>query len=449
MSKVLVIDDNSAVCEAIRHLLALNDIDSIYALTPQAGLKYLREDEDIDLVIQDMNFSEDTTSGCEGELLYRSIRSLQADIPVMLMTSWTQVEAAVALVKGGAADYFSKPWDNNKLLLSVKNFLELRELQREKQKKEQALMDSRMGLQKKYDLCGLVYFSESMHRLVDIATRIAASSASVIISGPNGSGKKKIAEIIQKNSRRNKQAFIRVNIAALPRESMEAELFGAELGTFPDANKNRVGLLERAHAGTVFLDEIDKLSLEAQVKLLNLLQTGELERQGSNEIVKVDVRVISATNADLKQVIEAGGFREDLFYRLNVIELELPALKQRREDILPLIFHFLGSVYSLAPDAPKALQNYDWPGNVSELENCVERAKLLAADKELHISDFSIDVRKNKRAASPVFVEPSKDIIEAALELSGGVVSVAARQLGLSRQALYRRMERYDLHKNN
>ena len=444
MQRVLVIDDNPDVGKALQVLLRLHDIDSLFVLTPQAGMDALQRDPDIALVIQDMNFSEDTTSGAEGRELFHSIRQLRPELPVVLLTAWTQLEVAVELVKQGAADYLAKPWDDVKLLANVQNLLELQALRQAQACQRSARIQSRETLAAHADLCGLVYQSDAMQALVTLAVKIANTDVPVLITGPNGAGKEKVAQIVQRNSRRRHQAFVCVNLGALPGDLLEAELFGADPGAYTGLNKTRIGRFEAADGGTLFLDELANLSAEGQAKLLRVLQCGEFQRLGSSETRRVDVRVISATNADLQGAVFAGRFREDLYYRLNVIELAVPPLSERREDVLPLLHHFLGTAGEIEPACVRALQAYEWPGNIRQLENACKRASILRAQGDFCLAHFGIDVAASAPRGRPV-VEPSRQMIEQALAANAWVIAKAARQLGLSRQALYRRMEQYDI----
>ena len=445
MSKVLLIDDNQAILEALDLLLSLHDIETCKAQSPQAGLALLDNDNAISLVIQDMNFSEDTTSGEEGEGLFFAIRERSPDIPIILMTAWSYLETAVNLVKNGAADYIAKPWDDKKLLASVQNLLELSELQTYKQQQAQDLDASKRELAAHADLCSLVYQSSLMQNLVAMTVKVARTDAAILITGPNGSGKEKIAEIVQSNSDVKHGPFIKVNVGALPNELIEAELFGAEAGAYTGSKKTRIGRFEAADGGTLFLDELGNLSASGQAKLLRVLQTGEFERLGSSDTRRCKVRVISATNADLLKAIETGEFREDLYYRLNLIELKLPPLIDRPDDILPLVNHFIGSEFSIEPTALRTLHAYAWPGNVRELENACQRAMILSPDKTLKLEHFCIPVDVSKVPQKRYLVEPSKAMLEQALADNRGVVSQAARQMGLSRQAFYRRMEKHKM----
>lgn len=444
MQTVLVVDDNAAVRTALEMLFSLHDLEVVAAADADEGLAAL-DAHSIDLVVQDMNFSQDTTSGEEGIDLFRRLREKEPDLPVILLTAWTDLETAVELVKAGAADYLAKPWDDIKLVTTARNLLELREASQRSAQLLASRTASRRKLAESFDLCGIVYESEAMHELVTLATRIAHADVPVLITGPNGAGKEKLAEIVQANSGLRDRPFVKVNVGALPADLMESELFGAEAGAYTGAKSAREGRFEAADGGTLFLDEIGNLSLDGQAKLLRVLQTGEFERLGSSETRHVNVRVISATNADLPAAVREGTFREDLFYRLNVIQLELPPLIERKEDVLPLALHFMEPDCALTPEAEVALTRHAWPGNVRELQNSLRRACLLAGAERIRAEDLQLtaavatDVKPGH--------EPDKAQILTALEQARGVVARAARNLGMSRQALYRRMEKFGISK--
>ncbi|MDZ4811896.1 MAG: sigma-54 dependent transcriptional regulator [Pseudomonadota bacterium] len=442
MPTVLLIDDNAGVIDALALLLSLHDIDALRASTPGSGLALLA-DSAVDLVIQDMNFSADTTSGAEGETLFRKIRTLYPDMPVVLLTAWTHLSTAVELVRAGAADYQAKPWDDRKLVATVRNLLELGEANRAMTRNRESDRSLRRAL-KTFDLRGYLFADAATARAVHLACQVARADVPVLITGPNGAGKEGIASIVQANSGVCAGPFITVNCGALPSELIEAELFGAEAGAYTGANKAREGKFEAADGGTLFLDEIGNLPLAGQMKLLRVLETGRFTRLGANREREVKVRVISATNADLRTMIRQGRFREDLYYRLNLIEIVLPPLAERSADILPLAEHFLGGDKRLADDARAALLRHHWPGNVRELKNTISRARLLAPGDELHASDLGLCSAPVALAPGNAFdrAEPDRDAIEAALTSAQGVVAQAAAELGLSRQALYRRMER-------
>ena len=436
MPTVLVIDDNPAVATALEVLFSLHELRTIAADSPAAGLALL-ECEPVDVVIQDMNFRADTTSGAEGAALFRSIHQRHPELPVILLTAWTQLEAAVELVKAGAADYLAKPWDDAKLVTTVHNLLELSQTRQELARRKSGDHRRRGELERRYDLCGAVFADPAMEQVIALACQVARADVPVLISGPNGSGKEKIAEIIQANSAVRGGPFVTLNCGALPSELIEAELFGAEPGAYTGATRAREGKFEAADKGTLFLDEIGNLSQTGQMKLLRVLETGRFERLGSNKELQVKVRVISATNADLAAMIRAGAFREDLYYRLNTIELRVPPLCERADDILPLATHFLSAGKRFAPDAREALRRHAWPGNVRELKNALARAELLATGDELTATDLALP-----GPAPAADVELDRGTIEAALARAGGVIAQAAAELGLSRQALYRRMEK-------
>ncbi len=447
MPTVLVIDDNPSVATALEVLFSLQDIDTLRALSPEQGLALL-ESNDVDLVLQDMNFTADTTSGEEGVALFREIRRRHPDLPLILLTAWTHLDAAVDLVKAGAADYLAKPWDDRRLLTAVENLIELGQASRALRQRVQREQRQRRELERQYDLRGVVWGDPATERVIALACQVARADVPVLITGPNGAGKERIAEIIQANSAVKDGPFVTLNCGALPSELIEAELFGADAGAYTGATKAREGKFAAADGGTLFLDEIGNLPLAGQMKLLRVLETGRFERLGSNRERQVKVRVISATNADIAAMIRAGTFREDLYYRLNLIELRLPPLAERPGDILPLADHFLAGGKPLGDAARALLLRHAWPGNVRELKNTMQRASLLAASERIAPVDLGIAVN----AASPppatpatTEAEPDREAIEAALARAGNVVAQAAAELGLSRQALYRRMERLGL----
>ncbi len=436
MPTVLVIDDNPAVATALEVLFSLRELRTLRAESPAAGLALLAR-EPVDVVIQDMNFRADTTSGEEGAKLFHAIRERCPDLPVILLTAWTQLEAAVQLVKAGAADYVAKPWDDTKLLTTVQNLVELAATRRELARRRADESRRKSELAQRYDLRDAVFADPAMERVIALACQVARADVPVLISGPNGAGKEKIAEIVQANSKVRSGPFVTLNCGALPSELIEAELFGAEVGAYTGATRAREGKFESADGGTLFLDEIGNLSLNGQMKLLRVLETGRFERLGSNKERHVSVRVISATNADLHAMIRAGTFREDLYYRLNTIEIHVPPLAERPDDILPLARHFLADDKKLSADAREALRKYSWPGNVRELKNSLQRAALLATGPEITAADLALQA-----TAPPPVEELDRATIEAALARVGGVVAQAAAELGLSRQALYRRMDK-------
>ena len=429
MPQILVVDDNPDILEALEMLLSLHGYQVLTADNEKQAILTVSH-QNIDLVIQDMNFAQGITSGKEGESLFNAIKAINSNIPIILITAWTQLETAVALVKAGATDYLQKPWDDIKLLSLIDKYTQ-------QSKAQHSTFKS--GVLHPNNSEKLIYASAEMADLIAQAEKVAASQVNVLISGANGAGKEKLADYIHQHSSRHQQDFIKVNMGALPHELMEAELFGAEKGAFTGANQARIGRFEAANAGTLFLDEIANLSLSGQMKLLRVLQTGEFERLGSNITQKVDVRVLSATNADLKLAVQEGNFREDLYYRLNVIELHLPELTSRKADIVVLAEHFIGNDFSLSEEAKQALTQYNWPGNVRELQNACKRALVFAASEMLTAQDFQLTANQ----ARPE--QDEKAHIEQVLIKHKGVIKHSALELGLSRQALYRRIEKHQI----
>ncbi|MEI2456790.1 MULTISPECIES: sigma-54-dependent transcriptional regulator [Lysobacter] len=452
MRTVLVIDDNPAVATALDLLFGLREIRVIAAQSPEEGLALLAR-EDVGLVLQDMNFSADTTSGQEGVALFRAIRTRHPDLPIILLTAWTHLDIAVDLAKAGAADYLAKPWDDQKLLASVENLLELGASTREVSRLHEQRRKRHRDLEARFDLRGLVFGSERLAAVIELAGQVARADVPVLITGPNGAGKEKIAEIVQANSAVKSGPFVTLNCGAMPTELIEAELFGADAGAYTGANRSREGKFEAADGGTLFLDEIGNLPPAGQMKLLRVLETGRFERLGSNRERQVSVRVISATNADLPAMIRDGRFREDLYYRLNTIQIDIPPLAERRDDVLPLARHFLqanplGSGKRLGEDAEQALLAHAWPGNVRELRNTLQRAALLARSQIIGATDLGLPLPASGATGNGAADEPDRAAIEAALERAGGVLAQAASELGLSRQALYRRLDRLGIRRD-
>ncbi|MDY6925757.1 MAG: sigma-54 dependent transcriptional regulator [Pseudomonadota bacterium] len=442
MDKILLVDDNPAVLDALSLLLEIHGYTVVTATNPMAARQIVNY-QAISLVIQDMNFSADTTSGEEGKQLFNDLRELNPHLPVILITAWTELEQAVELVKAGAADYIAKPWDDQKLVNTVANLIELgktRSQSAQLAKQQSAFLDAREAAAR----VGLVYQSAAMQRLTDMAIQVAKSDISVLITGPNGSGKEKIAQLIQACSGLKDKPFISINAGALPPDLMEAELFGAEPGAYTGAQKVRIGRFEAADGGTLFLDEIGNLSPAGQMKLLRVLQTGEFERLGSVQTRRVNVRVVSATNADLTTDIRQGRFREDLYYRLNAIELRLPPLSERPDDVMPLIQHFLPG-REIGLDVQKALADYPWPGNVRELENACKRVAVLKPDGEISLDDFALTGSTTVTNTTPNTAEPSRQALEFAIEKHEGVIARVAKEFGMSRQSLYRRLKKFGI----
>ena len=448
--RVLVVDDQRAVVDALGVLFDLEEIPWVSASDPDEALE-IASSETLGAVVQDMNFEPDETSGARGVELFRRMREEDPDLPVVLITAWASLETAVELVRDGAVDYVQKPWDDDKLVATIRNLLRMRRLVLENEELRREVRRSRAELAEDYELCDIVYASEAMHRVVSMAVNVADSDAPVLVTGPSGAGKELIAEILQANSPRREGPFVKVNIGAIPEELMEAELFGAEAGAYTGLRSRRIGHFETADGGTLFLDEVDTLSLSGQVKLLRVLQSGEFQRLGSSRTLRADVRVLSASNARLDVAVEEGRFRDDLFYRLNVVELRVPALAERPDDVLPLARHFLsrfaaerGEPLRYSAEAEGALRRYDWPGNVRELENRVRRASLVAPGSEIAEADLGLGAAEGSEVPQDLSEDEmvQRERLLSVLEEEQGVVTKAAERLGISRQALYRRMDK-------
>ena len=434
---VLVADDSEAVRTAFQVLLSLHGARVLGASSPAEALATVRSQE-VDLVIQDMNFRREATSGEEGIALFRELRALHPDVPVILLTAWTHLETAVDLVKAGAADYIAKPWDDARLLTTVRNLLELRAAVEENVATRARRAEARAQLAERYDLRGPgIRERGPAHRRLDGraggACRCSGADHRAQRRRQGSAGRHRARQLGTQD-----QPYVKVNAGALPDQLIEAELFGTEAGAFTGA-KARAGRFEAADGGTLFLDEIGNLPPAGQAKLLRVLQTGEYERLGSNTTRRANVRVVAATNIPLRDAMREGRFREDLYYRLSVIELSLPPLAERRDDILPLARAFLNAGNRLTADAERALLHHSWPGNVRELRNVLQRAALLAGVSPITAATLNLPAVLPARSDEPVL---DRATIERVLNESGHVVAQAARQLGMSRQALYRRMEK-------
>ena len=447
--RVLVADDQPDVIEALRILLKGEGFGIETASSP-AGILAGVEGSDFDAVLMDLNYTRDTTSGEEGFDVLSRLRSFDSNLPVIVMTAWGSVDGAVEAMRRGARDYVEKPWDNERLLRTLRTQIELRRAL----KRSQKLEDANRLLQRK-DLPDFIAESKAMHPLLHVMERVGPSDANVLIMGEHGTGKEVVARWLHAVSDRAKSSLVAVNAGGFSEGVFESELFGHVKGAFTDAKSDRVGCFELADGGTLFLDEIANISLQQQSKLLRVLETGEIQRVGSSKVRKVDVRLLSATNANLEEAVAEGDFREDLLYRLNTVELRLPPLRERLDDIPLLASHFLrklGERYGKPLDgfhdqAMSALLAHPWPGNVRELEHAIERAILMAQASHIAAEDLGLHRRSEKGVAmeSLTLDEAERMLIVRALDRNQGNVSKAADDLGLSRSALYRRLQRYDL----
>ncbi|HJQ66244.1 MAG TPA: sigma-54 dependent transcriptional regulator [Gemmatimonadales bacterium] len=448
-SRPLVADDDAAILEALR-LLLRGEGFTVETATSPGGVLAAVESRDFDALLIDMNYTRDTTGGIEGLDLLSRLQRLDATLPVLVMTAWGSIEGAVEAMRRGARDYIEKPWDNARLLRQLHTQIELGRAIRTSQR-----LESENRTLRRDGAPELVATSPAMQPVLRLMERVGPSDANALITGEHGTGKEVVARWLHAASTRSSRPLVTVNLSGLAEGVFESELFGHMRGAFTDAKTDRVGRFELADAGTLFLDEIANLTMAQQSKLLRVLQTGELERVGSSKTRRVDVRVLSATNADLGNEVQAGRFREDLLFRINTIEIRLPPLRERREDIPLLAAHFLGEyaaryrkpVAKFHPDAMQALLVYGWPGNVRELAHALERAVLLAEGDTVRPIDLNLRPPGDgpARLEDLSLEEVERVLIQKALGRSDGNVSAAAKALGLSRSALYRRLQRHGL----
>jgi len=447
--RVLVADDQPHILEAVELLLAPQGIHVDSVRSPQLALEALGQSE-YDVLLIDLNYTRDTTSGQEGLDLLARIQEMDSRLPVIVMTAWGNIDLAVESMKRGARDFIQKPWENERLVSLVKVHAELHQALRRARQLE---LENR--LLRAEGMPEFVAGAPAMAPVLELIAQVGPSDANVLITGEHGTGKEIVAKLLHAASPRARMPLVAVNAGGLPEGTFESEIFGHVKGAFTDARSDRIGRFELANNGTLFLDEIANVPLRQQAKLLRVLETGELERVGSSQTRRVDVRVLSATNSQLHEEVSAGNFREDLLFRLNTVEIHLPALRDRREDIPLLAMHFLNrsraryrkKVAGFAPAAMQQMMQYPWPGNVRELEHTVERAILLCRGDEIDPSNLAIT---GARSPAPSFDNMSIDEVEAllvrkVLRRCEGNISQAAEALGLSRAALYRRIEKYGL----
>ena len=445
--RVLVADDQPDVVEALRLLLKGEGYEIETASSP-AGVLAAVESRDLDVVLMDLNYARDTTSGQEGLDLLGRLRNADEALPVVVMTAWGSVSLAVEAMRRGARDFVEKPWDNERLLSILRTQTELgRALRRTKRLEAQTRpqADGRPPL---------IAQSAAMQPILQVIARVGPSDANVLISGENGTGKGLVARALHAASSRANRPLVTINAGGVSEGVFESELFGHVKGAFTDARQDRIGRFEMADGSSLFLDEIANVPLSQQQKLLRVLERGEFERLGSSTTRKADVRLISATNADIDAEIAAGRFRQDLLFRLNTIEIALPPLRDRREDIPALASHFLAlhaarcrkTVIGFEPAALQVMADYSWPGNVRELEHAVERAVLMTQADRVGVLDLALRTgRESPNRLDDMSIEEVEAfLIKKALARHGNVTH-AARALGLSRSALYRRLERYGL----
>ena len=445
--RILIADDQPDVLEAVRFLAKAEGYQAVAVNSPAAVMRAL-ETQDFDAVLIDLNYTRDTTSGQEGLDLLSRIQAQDSSLPVIVMTAWGSVDLAVEAMRRGARDFVQKPWENARLTAILRTQFELGQALRTGQR-----LEAENRILRSDKLPALVAESAAMQPVLQVISRVGPSDANVLITGENGAGKSLVAQMLHGVSHRAVRAMVTVNAGGLSEGIFESELFGHVKGAFTDARSDRVGRFELADGGTLFLDEIANISPSMQAKLLRAIESGEFERVGSSRTRKVDVRVLSATNADLGAEVSGGRFRQDLLFRLNTIEIRLPALRERREDIPPLAAHFLRQhaeryrkrIAGFDEPALKALLAHTWPGNVRELDHAVERGVLMAQGETIRPADLGL--RSGREAAARLedmsLEEVEALLIQKAMSRFNGNVSHAASALGLSRSALYRRLQRY------
>ena len=447
MSKpqILVVDDNPEIRLSAAFILEDQGFSVLEAENHHYAQTMLAENN-VDLILLDMNFSLDTTSGEEGLRFLTWLSKSDFIIPVIAMTGWSNVDLAVSAMRLGACDFIEKPWNNQRLIQIIRQQLKMAGLQVQNQKLKQQL--------EPVSEQDFTWRSNAMGKLLNQIDAVAATDASILLTGDNGTGKSHLAQHIHQQSNRASDTFISVNMGAISESLFESEMFGHKKGAFTDAKENRIGRFELAKHGTLFLDEIANIPHSQQAKLLRVLESGEYEVLGSSQTQHADSRIISATNGDIAQLISDGYFREDLYFRLNTIELRVPSLKERLQDIAPLAKHFIaqhGKKYkreelSLTTSAIKALETYHWPGNVREMCHLMERAVLLSQGCNLGPEDLHLSMLKqNNKLPMMTLEQAEKILIEQALELNQNNVPKAAITLGLTKSSMYRRLEKYGI----
>ena len=446
---ILIADDQRDVLEALRFLLKSEGMPSLQSMHPDAVIETLKK-QAVAVVLMDLNYTRDTTSGQEGLELLERIRALDAELPVVVMTAWGTIDIAVEAMRRGANDFVEKPWDNARLLAILRNQAALGATRRRAQR-----LEREVEILRGTESGEFIAESAAMRPVLDMIQRVGPTEANVLILGENGTGKGLIADLLHRNSRRADKPLIKVNMGGIAESVFESEMFGHVRGAFTDAKQDRIGRFELADGGTLFLDEVGNIPLSQQPKLLRVLEDGEFERLGSSRTSKAHVRLVSATNADLADDVAKGRFRKDLLFRLNTVELRLPPLRERREDILPLARRLLarfGQRYQredvcLSPAAERALLGYAWPGNVRELSHVIERAVLMSRADEIGDLDFSFaPQRQSETEIDHLTLDAAEELlVRRAMIRAEGNVQRASDILGLSRAALYRRLEKFGI----
>ncbi|WP_081967784.1 sigma-54-dependent transcriptional regulator [Colwellia psychrerythraea] len=457
--RILIADDDINIIASLKFVLADEGFDIIAVTTPQAALENLKN-QSVDLILLDMNFQQDTTSGAEGVQLVEAITALELNIPIIVMTGWATIDIAVEAMQAGAKDFIQKPWENERMLSAIDNQLALaksdKKAQRLNQQNKLLISQAHPGSR-----TGIIAQSPVMQTLLSTLDDLAKSDMSILLTGDNGTGKSMLAAYVHSVSTRAKGSFVPVNMGAIPESLFESEMFGHVKGAFTDAKENRIGRFEMAEQGTLFLDELANIPFAQQAKLLRVLEEQKFEAVGSSKSLHADVRIISATNSDLLADIQSNIFRQDLYYRLNTIELRVPSLSERVEDMPALAAHFLQlfsakyhrSCPTLSEQAITAMQQYNWPGNIRELSHMMERVLFTCKKESIDSAELMLTGANNVDESSAESLEDprlSLDEIERKalikrLKFHRGNATETAKSLGLSRSGYYRRLSKYEL----
>jgi DNA-binding NtrC family response regulator len=450
--KLLIVDDNKSILSALEILLQ-DDFEEVKTIASPNQLPSLIETGDYDLVLLDMNFSAGVNTGNEGLYWLSRIRELRPDMEVVLFTAYGDVELAVKALKKGAADFILKPWDNEKMRTTLRNVYKLQQSKKEikKLRQKESALRSEINRDKNF----IIAQSHQMREILNLVRKVAKTEANVLITGDNGTGKELIARELHRHSKRANEIMVSVDMGAISETLFESELFGHKKGSFTDAREDRTGKIENANGGTLFLDEIGNLPVQLQPKLLTAIQNRSVTPIGSNKPLPVDIRLVCATNQNLDEMVADGSFREDLLYRINTIHIEIPPLRERKEDITAIADYFL-KIYcnkyrkncaKISESGLKKLQNYQWPGNVRELQHTIEKAVILSDKNELTPDDFFF--KPVTQSMGDIFEgtieEMEQKMISKMIQKSGSNLSAAAEQLGITRQTLYNKMKKHNL----
>ena len=454
--KILIVDDNEDLLKAAKMYLKRYFSQVDIEKNPEA-IPALMSNDDYDVILLDMNFTKDVSSGSEGYYWLEKILQLDPSAVVVLITAYGDVQMAVKAIKAGATDFVLKPWENEKLLATLYSSMQLRETRDEVQTLKIKNQEINQAINNKY--LEIIGSSPAMQRIFQTIDRVAHTDANVLILGENGTGKERVARAIHRNSLRGSETFVGVDLGSITETLFESELFGHKKGSFTDAKEDRPGRFELANRGTLFLDEIGNLSLPLQAKLLTVLQNRKVSRVGSNKDTPIDIRLICATNLPLYDMVKENRFRQDLLYRINTIEIEIPSLRDRMEDIPLLSNHFLKhysekyskNVMKISDGAMTRMNKHPWPGNIRELQHAIERAIILSNSSVLQPEDFTFNTSSGKETDQPLNLdqfnldEVEKLLIRKVLKKYNGNITQAASELGLTRSSLYRRLEKHGL----